>query len=313
MSATLSGIALNLVALLLFTTMDTTGKLLTAHFPVLQLVFIRFVFHVMFVALAIRLLTGALPWRSRAPWLQMARGLCLALASTLFVFALAYIPLADATAIGFASPLFTVVLAALWLREQVGWRRWLGVCIGLLGVLVAVRPPFLTGGPLPHWATLLPLGNAVLYAIYQILTRRLAAVDDPRVTILYTGVMGVLLLAVAQPWVWLWPGSTGTGLAAGWGWAGMVALGALGAAGHGLLVLAFSRVQASLLAPLAYTQLLWALIASAVVFGQGPDGVTLSGAAIIACGGVLVAWPARQRRAAPAAAAAGPLARHGKP
>jgi drug/metabolite transporter (DMT)-like permease len=160
--------------------------------------------------------------------------------------------------------------------------------------MVAVRPPFLTGGPLPHWATLLPLGNAVLYAVYQILTRRLAAVDDPRVTILYTGVMGVLLLSVVQPFVWRWPGESGP-LPAGWVWAGMVALGALGAAGHGLLVLAFARVQASLLAPLAYTQLLWALIASAVVFGQGPDGVTLSGAAIIACGGVLVAWPTRRR------------------
>jgi drug/metabolite transporter (DMT)-like permease len=293
MSATLTGIALNLVALLLFTTMDTTGKLLTAHYPVLQLVFIRFVFHVLFVALAIRLLTGALPWRSRAPWTQLARGLCLALASTMFVFALAYIPLADATAIGFASPLFTVVLAAVWLREQVGWRRWLGVGIGLAGVMVAVRPPFLTGGPLPHWATVLPLGNAMLYAVYQILTRRLATVDDPRVTILYTGVMGALLLAAAQPFIWRWPGESGP-LPAGWVWTGMVALGALGAAGHGLLVLAFARVQASLLAPLAYTQLLWALIASAVVFGQWPDGVTLSGAAIIACGGVLVAWPARR-------------------
>jgi len=291
MSATFTGIALNLVALMLFTTMDTTGKLLTAHYPVLQLVFIRFVFHVAFVALAIRLLSGGLPWRSRAPGLQLARGLCLAVASTLFVGALAYIPLADATAIGFASPLFTVVLAAVVLREQVGWRRWLGVCVGLLGVLVALRPPFLTGGPVPHWATLLPLANAVLYAVYQILTRRLAAVDDARVTILYTGIMGALLLAVAQPFVWRWPGESGP-LPAGWVWLGMVALGALGAAGHGLLVLAFARVQASLLAPLAYTQLLWALIASAMVFGQWPDGVTLSGAAIIACGGVLVAWPA---------------------
>ncbi|MDB5369016.1 MAG: putative rane protein [Roseomonas sp.] len=293
MSATLTGIALNLVALVLFVTMDTTGKLLTVHYPVPQLVFVRFVFHVVFVALAIRVLTGSLPWRSRAPVLQAVRGFCLMAASLLFVGAIALIPLADATAVGFASPLLTVLLAALWLKERVEWRRWLGVGVGLAGVLVALRPPFLTGGPAPHWAILLPLCNAMLYAVYQILTRKLASIDDPRTTILHTGVVGAVLLALVQPFVWQWPGSSGP-VSAGWIWTGMIALGALGAAGHGLLVLAFSRVQASLLAPVMYTQLVWALIASALVFNHWPDRFTLTGAAIIACGGVLVALPRRR-------------------
>ena len=292
MSATFTGIALNLVALVFFVTMDTTGKLLVAHYPVGQVVFVRFFFHVLFVALAIRVLTGSLPWRSRAPWLQMLRSVCLLAGSLFFVGALAFIPLADATAVGFASPLLTVILAAVWLRESVDWRRWLGVGIGLLGVLVTLRPPFLTGGAAPHWAIMLPLCNAALFSVYQILTRRLAVIDDPRITILHTGVAGALLLALAQPFIWQWPGTAGP-IPAGWVWLGLVALGALGAAGHGLLVLAFTRLPASLLAPVMYSQLLWALIASAVVFGQKPDGVTLSGAAIIACGGLLVAWPAR--------------------
>jgi drug/metabolite transporter (DMT)-like permease len=295
MSATLTGIAFNLVALVLFVTMDTTGKLLVAHYPVAQVVFLRFCFHMLFVALAIRLLTGSLPWRSRAPGLQLVRGLCLISGSILFVGALAHIPLADATAVSFASPLLTVVLAAVWLRESVGWRRWLGVGIGLLGVLVALRPPFLTGGAAPHWAIVLPLCNAGLFSVYQILTRRLATIDDPRTTILHTGLAGALLLTLAQPFVWQWPGTAGP-IPAGWVWLGMVALGALGAAGHGLLVLAFTRLPASFLAPVMYSQLLWALIASAVVFGQRPDGITLSGAAIIAGGGLLVAWPARGSR-----------------
>ncbi|MBO1076381.1 DMT family transporter [Roseomonas marmotae] len=294
MSATLTGIAFNLCALVIFVTMDTLGKLLVAHYPVPQVVFVRFCCHILFVALAIRLLTGSLPWRSRAPWLQLGRGLCLILASLLFVGALAYLPLADATTVGFAAPLLTVLLAAFWLREKVGWRRWAGVGIGLVGVLVALRPPFLTGGPLPHWAILLPLGNAVAYSIYQIMTRRLAALDDPRTTMLHTGLAGVVVLALVQPFVWQAPGTAGP-LPAAWVWTGLLALGALSAAGHGMLVLAFTRAQASLLAPLTYTQLLWAMIASAVVFGQRPDGITLSGAAIIACGGLLVAWPSRRK------------------
>lgn len=297
MSATVTGIVLNFVALFFFIAMDTTGKLLAADYPVPQLVFVRFVFHVAFVALALKVLTGSVPWRTRAPVSQAVRSACLAISSLFFIAALAHMPLADATAVGFAAPMMTVALAAVWLKEKVSARRWIGVSIGLLGVLVALRPPFLTGGPLPHWTILLPLANAVLYAVYQILTRKLAAVDDPRTTILYTGAAGAVMLALVQPFIWQWPGTAGPH-SAGWVWAGLVALGFLGAAGHGLLVLAFSRAQASVLAPITYTQLLWAIIVSALVFGQDPDRFTLAGAAIIAFGGVLVALPQRRPQGA---------------
>jgi drug/metabolite transporter (DMT)-like permease len=299
MSANLTGIALNFVALFFFIAMDTTSKLLSAEYPIPQLVFVRFVFHIAFVALAIRLLTGSLPWRSKAPWMQLIRSACLAISSLFFIAALSRMPLADATAVGFAAPMMTVALAALWLREKVSARRWIGVSIGFVGVVVAVRPPFLTGGPAPDWVVVLPLLNAVLYAVYQILTRKLAAVDDPRTTILYTGTAGALLMALAQPFLWQWPGSVGT-FSAAEAWGLLIALGFLGAAGHGLLVMAFSRAQASVLAPITYTQLLWAMIVSALVFGQEPDRFTLAGAAIIACGGVLVALPERRRQGASA-------------
>lgn len=287
MSATFAGIALQLVAIAFFVAMDTTIKLMTADYAVTQLIFARFAFHILFVALLLRVFTGPLPWRSRAPWLQAARSLCLGSANFLFSHALAHVPLADATAVNFASPLFTVALAALWLKEKVGARRWLGVAVGLVGVAVALRPPFLTGGPMPHAALLLPLGTALLYAVYQILTRLLAGVDDPRTTILHTGIAAALVSSVAQPLVWEWP----PGMP---GWAGLMALGALGAVGHGFLVLAFARAPASLLAPMSYSQLVWAVLASMTVFGDMPDRYTLVGAAIIAAGGVLVALPRRR-------------------
>ncbi|ONG46107.1 hypothetical protein BKE38_25685 [Pseudoroseomonas deserti] len=286
MSATLAGIGLQLLAIALFVAMDTTVKAMTADFAVAQLMFCRFVVHVAFVALLLRILSGPLPWRSKAPVQQILRSLCLAGANYMFSHALVHVPLADATAVNFASPLLTVALAALWLGESVGWRRWLGIGIGLVGVLVALRPPFLTGGPLPHAAILLPLGTAAIYAVYQIMTRRLAAIDDPRTTILHTGVAAAVVTALAQPFVWTWPAS-------GWGWAGLAVLGALGGVGHALLVMAFARAPASLLAPLSYTQLVWAVLASMLVFNDWPDGWTLAGAAIIAAGGVLVVMPAR--------------------
>src|SRR5690606_34302304 len=117
------------------------------------------IFHVSFVAIAIRVLTGSVPWRTRAPWMQAVRSVALAVSSLFFIAALANMPLADATAVGFAAPMMTVALAAVWLGEKVGTRRWIGVTIGLVGVLVALRPPFLTGGPMPHWTIVLPLAN----------------------------------------------------------------------------------------------------------------------------------------------------------
>lgn len=288
MSGRLAGVALHLSALALFVAMDTLVKRLTAHYAVPQLMWARFVFSLLGAAVVIRITTGSLPWRSRAPGLQACRSALLACSNLLFSSALAHIPLADATAVGFASPVLTVAFAAAWLGERVGWRRWAGVGIGLLGVTIALRPPALTGGAPPHWAMILPLGTAALFAVYQILTRKLAAVDDPRTTILHTGFAASIGTSLAQPLFWTAP-SAGD-------WVLLVGLGVLGGAGHGLLVLAFARAPASLLAPLTYTQLVWATLAGALVFGDRPDATSLAGAAVIALGGVLVALPDRSRR-----------------
>ncbi len=292
MNGLLAGVAFHLSALILFVAMDTLVKQLTAGYAVPQLMWARFLFSFIVVALVLRITTGHFPWRSRAPALQALRSVLLAGCNLMFSSALAHIPLVDATAVGFASPLMTVALAAVWLREKVGWRRWTGVGIGMLGVLIALRPPFLTGAEPPHWATLLPLGTAALFAVYQILTRKLAAIEDSRVTILHTGIAATLATSAVQPFVWTWPPLFDWGL--------LVALGVLGGAGHGLLVLAYARAPVSLLAPLSYTQLVWAVLAGVLVFGQWPDAWTFAGACIIAAGGVLVAIP--ERRPPPASA-----------
>lgn len=280
------GVLLQIITLLLFVVMDTLLKLMVADFPVLQIIWARFLFAFLTVALALRLSMGRIPWRSRAPGLQALRSLLLAGCSLLFTAALAYIPLADATAVGFASPLITVTLAALLLRERVSARRWCGVALGFVGVMLALRPPFLTGAPL-HWAYLLPLGTAIMFAVYQILTRRLAALDDSRVTIFHTGLAASLATSLLQPWVFLPPAPIEWGL--------MIAVGVLGALSHGLLVLAYARAPASLLASLSYTQLIWASLAGIMVFGDWPDAITLLGAAITAAGGLLAIWPQHTR------------------
>ncbi|MBR0674432.1 DMT family transporter [Neoroseomonas soli] len=288
MHSRLAGVALQLAALAMFVAMDTIIKLLTAGFPVPQVMWARFLFGFLTVALALRIVTGQVPWRSRAPGLQTLRSLTLAACNWLFTTALVHIPLADATAVGFASPLFTVALAAVWLKERVGWRRWAGVGIGLAGVVVLLRPPFIFGGQPVHWAMMLPLGTAALFAVYQILTRKLAGVDDPRTTILHTSFAASLVTSAALPFEWTWPSAEG--------WAAFALLGVLGGMGHGLLVMAFARAPASLLAPMSYTQMIWAVLSGLLVFGDRPDLLTVVGMVVIAAGGVLVALPDRARR-----------------
>lgn len=280
----LSGALLQISALVLFVAMDTLFKALTSAYAVPQLAWARFLFALLCVAVFMRVVFGRLHWRSRAPGLQAVRSLLLMGCTLCFSSALARIPLADTTAVNFASPLFTLVLAALWLGEAVGRRRRIGVLVGFVGVMVAVRPPFLTGAPLDPWY-LLPLGSAFLFAFYNILTRRLASVDDPRTTILHTGVAATLGTSLLQPFVWTWPSAGDWGL--------LVLIGAIGAVSHGLLVLAYTRAPASLLAPLSYTQLVWATLAGWLVFGDAPDIWTVLGALIIAAGGVLAVLPER--------------------
>lgn len=285
MSRSLQGVLLQFAALALFVSMDSLLKVLVASHPVPQLMFVRFAFHVVLVMAVLRLLTGRVPLRSRAPGWQTLRSLCLAAANASMALALIHIPLADATAVVFASPALTLALAALWLGEKVSPRRWIGCAIGLAGVLVALRPPFLTGQPL-HWAMMLPLITACAMTAYQLLTRKLAAVDDPHTTFVHTSLAAAVVTGLAQPFVWQAP--------APWDWPLFAALGLLGCAGHCLLVLAFARAPASVLAPMSYMQILWAGVAGILVFGDWPDGWTLVGAGIIAVGGVLVAIPERR-------------------
>jgi len=285
MSRTLQGVLLQLVALALFVAMDALLKVLVATYPVPQLMFLRFVAHTVFVVGAVLAFTGSVPWRSRSPVLQTLRSASLAVANASLSVALIHVPLADATAVMFAAPVFTVALAALLLGEKVSARRWIGVGVGLAGVMVAIRPPFLTGEPL-HWAMLLPLITAAMNTVYQLLTRHLAAQDDPRTTFVHTSLAAMVITALAQPFVWVTPA------AADLPW--LLALGVLGAVGHCLLVLAFARAAASVLAPMSYTQLIWAGLAGVLVFGDWPDGWTLLGAAVITAGGVLVALPDRR-------------------
>lgn len=271
----LRGIALMMGALLCFVGMDVLIKAATATQPVLQILWARFVVHLACVALALKLTGRRVPPVANKPGLQAVRSLVLAVCNLCFTAAIAFIPLAEATAINFIAPLFVLVLAGWWLNETIGWRRWATVGIGIAGVLVILRP----GMGVTHPAAFLVLGTAVLFAVYAVLTRLLARHDDSLTTIFHTGLAASLVTSIAVPFVWVTPSLSGV--------AQLVVIGALGSLGHYLMILAYAAAPASLLAPFGYTQLVWAALFGWLVFADIPDGATIVGGLVIALGGIL--------------------------
>jgi drug/metabolite transporter (DMT)-like permease len=302
-----------LLAMAVFVLIDATAKYLALGMPVMQIVWARSFFALLFTLLLVRGRGAAADPAARLSWWPrgFARGLARLMAtrrpglqlmrsgfqfaSTIFFFtALKYIPLADAIAIAFAAPLLITALSVPILGEQVGIRRWLAVVVGFLGVLVVIRP----GIGVMEWAMLLPLCTAFTSALYQINTRSLAQTDAAATTLWYTALTGTVISSAFMPFVWEWPDAKG--------WALMALLGAFGTTGHFLIINAYARAPAATLAPFIYTQLVWSIGVGYALFANLPDEFTLLGAAIVAASGIYTAYRERARRAA--AAPAGPRA-----
>jgi drug/metabolite transporter (DMT)-like permease len=285
----LAGIALITCAVACFSCLDATAKALTRTTDPLQIAAVRY--------LASFLLVGAFfnPWtrpgilRTNRPGLQCGRALCLALATICVFSALGTMRLTQVTSITFTTPLIVSVLAWPLLGERIGMARILAVLTGFAGVLLVTRP---TGGEL-HAAALLAVAAACLNALYSIATRVLAGHDSAETTMFYTGLVGAALFLPVLPFVWASPHTV-------LGWLLLAALGAFGALGHWLLILAHRRAPASVIAPFFYSQLIWAGGLGFLVFGDVPDGWTLAGGAIVIASGLFLvarerASPARSR------------------
>jgi drug/metabolite transporter (DMT)-like permease len=279
----LRGILLIMVAVSTFAVLDTMAKYLSRTYPVPLIVWMRYATHVlvMLALLAPRVGKGLVA--SRRPGLQVIRGVVLAASSLFFFSALAFMPIAEASAITFLAPLLVTAMSAYFLKERVRRSAWAALGAGFVGVLFIVRPGSAVFTP----AALLPLATAVCFATYQLLTRRLAGVDSTIATLFIGALVGTLVVSFLLPFFWGLPQSA---LHA----ALFVLLGVLGAAGHFVLIRAFEYAPPGVLAPFVYTQLLTVLVLGFIVFGEFPDGWSLVGMAIIVLSGAWIA--ARQGR-----------------
>jgi drug/metabolite transporter (DMT)-like permease len=274
--ATLAGVGLVVAAVTLFAVMDAAGKVLAERHSVAQVVWARYAF-----ALPVLLATAprhAWPvlFRVATPWLQAARALMPLLASFAVVAGLGLLPLAEVTALTFASPLVVVALSRPLLGERVPLHGWVAVAVGFVGILVIVRP----GAGAVAWAALFPLGCAFCFALFQLATRHVGRNDQPAATLSWTIGVG---LAVATPLL-----LTGWRPVAFDAWLLMALSGlCFGGAQH-LLILAFRAAPAALLAPFTYAQIVPAVLLGVVLFGAVPDVWVVIGTAVVVGSGLYV-------------------------
>lgn len=271
-SKPLYGILFILAAGFLLASHDGISKHLTLVYPVIMVAWARYVSQ---TVLMLVLFTPSMRRRitqTKRPGLQLARGLSLVGITLLFFTGLKYIPLAEATAVMFMAPLLVTIASAL-MGEKVSKGQWLMVVLGLVGVLVVVRP----GGALFTPAILLPFGGACCFTLYQLITRRLSDTDHPVTSNFLSSLVGTVLMTVLVVSNWETP-ALSHGLM-------MAALGALAMTGHMLLTHAFKYATAATLAPFTYGQIIFAGIVGFIAFRHVPDSGALVGMAIIIASG----------------------------
>jgi drug/metabolite transporter (DMT)-like permease len=284
MPDTLRGILLMCAGVSLFPLMNAMMKLLTARYPVLEIVWARFTGHLIVMLVVFLPQYGRRLIATRRPWAQIARSALMLGSNTVFVVAIGKVPLATASAIGFTSPLIVTALSVPLLREQVGWRRWSAVMVGFCGALLIIKP----GTGLHNPAVLLLLASALAYALYQIATRWVMAYDSPATGIIFAALLGSLATTAVQPFVFVLPKSLGD-------LAMLVSLGCLGGLGHFLVIKAFQAAPASVIAPLGYVELLGTATLGYLIFANFPDALTWIGAVIIIASGLYIAMRERKR------------------
>jgi drug/metabolite transporter (DMT)-like permease len=270
------GIALILVTMLLFAVHDATSKYLTRHYPIAELLWVRYMVHAVFMLVVFGPRMRLNLVRTRRPVLQVLRALLLIASAFLFMCGLRYLPLADATAINFVTPLLVTALSVPLLGEKVETRGLLAVFLGFCGVLVIVRP----GGGMLQLAALFPLLSACCSSLYQILTRKFRSSENPITMHFFTGLVGVIATSVA--WQSSWTIHTVTHAIL------LLFLGFTAGVGHYLLIEAFRRIGPAVAAPFTYTQLVYALLFGWAIYGEMPDMVSLFGILVIVGSGIYV-------------------------
>lgn len=277
------GIGILLIAQVFFAVLDSSAKFMaTEGLPLAEIVFVRYAVHVA-LGVALFLPVQRDLFHSNNWTLELLRGLCLLGTTAANFLAMRFLPLTVTGALLFTMPLMVTALSGPLLGEKVGWRRWVAVGVGFVGILIIVRP----GSEAFHWASLICLVGALFAALYSIITRKLAGVDSAATQQTYSGLIALLCVAPFAFQDWTWPSSGG-------GWFAFFAAGVAGFTAHQFNTIAHRYAAPSELAPFSYTELLLLAFASWLVFSDPPDIWFYLGAPVIIGSGVYIWFRERQ-------------------
>ena len=282
---TRAGIAYMLLGIVLLPVMNAIAKSLTADYPLTQVVWARFLGHLVWMSLFFGPFLGAALLRAHRPREMVGRSFVFFASNCVFIAALPYIQLATASAIMFTTPLVVVALSVPLLKERVGPWRSAAVVVGFCGALVIIRP----GTDVFQPAALLMLLSAVCFAGYQLWTRRLARYERPETLIIYTALAGAIVMSLIAPFTSRPPDDIVDTLK-------FAGVGLIGGAAQYFIICALQRAPASVVSPIGYAELIAAASFGYVIFDDLPDRYTWLGAALIVSAGLVVAWRERARR-----------------
>lgn len=277
------GIWLMCATALIFAIQDGISRHLASEYNVLMIVMIRYWFFAAFVITVATRQSGSI-WAAaatRQPVIQTLRGLLLATEICVMVLGFIKLGLVESHAIFACYPLLVAALSGPILGEAVGWRRWVAIGIGFIGVLVILRPGIGVFSPF----AILPMASAIMFAVYGLLTRFAARKDSAATSFFWTGVVGAVAMTIVG--IWYWEPMTRPD----WIWMGALCI--TGASGHFLLIKTYEVAEASAVQPFAYLQLVFATMIGIAVFGETLSTPVAIGAVIVVSAGVFALLRAR--------------------
>ena len=278
------GILLMIITTIVFASQDGLSKYLATEYNVYMVVMIRYWFFAAFVISMSSRRTGGIKRvaKTKSPILQIFRSVILVAEMCITILAFTLLGLAETHAIFASYPLIIAMLSGPILGEYVGWRRWLAICVGFIGILIILNP----GNGIFSPYALVPLAGAILFALYGLLTRYVGQYDNSSTSFFWTGVVGSIAMTIIGLNYWD-PVSKSD-------WSIMLLLSASGVVGHYLLIKCYEVAEASAVQPFAYLQLIWASMIGIIIFGEQITTNVLIGACIIVGAGLFTLWRERK-------------------
>ena len=270
------GIFFGIIAFFLFATTDVAQKYATIYHSVFQIMLFRYLFLFIIAIIEAKRKKNVHVWKTNNLKLQLIRSLCSILETAFFVTSFRYLSLGDVHSVAALSPIIVVALSIIFLKEFVDKKIWFAIFFGFIGVLIILRPGF----DVFNFKSLIPLGAAFTFAIYQILTKKVSEVDKDETSLFFTSLFGVITMVILASIYWVDFIFISYFL--------LPLIGIMMSLAHYSLIIALARAPANKIQPFHFSLIFWAIIYGFVFYNDVPDVPTIVGALIIALSGIYI-------------------------